>query len=161
MKFFKLALISFVILAIVVIVLSLLLPSRVRVSRAIDIRAEKQMVDAQVNDLRNWPHWNLFVTSSNEDSIFISRLLLQTSKLKIKLVSDDEQVVTSWQQGRSRPFDGVLVSTPHENVITVQWYFDFKLDWYPWQKFQSIIYDKQLGPTMEKSLENLRNLAEN
>jgi len=42
----------------------------------------------------------------------------------------------------------------------VQWYFDFHLDWYPWQKFQSIIYDKQLGIPMENSLQQLKQIVE-
>ena len=47
-----------------------------------------------------------------------------------------------------------------EGSTTVQWYFDFHLKWYPWQKFQSIVYDKQLGPEMEASLENLRRIVQ-
>jgi hypothetical protein len=42
----------------------------------------------------------------------------------------------------------------------VQWYFDFVFRWYPWEKFSSIVYDKQLGPAMEKSLNNLKDLIE-
>jgi hypothetical protein len=46
------------------------------------------------------------------------------------------------------------------SVTTVQWYFDFVFRWYPWEKFSSIVYDKQLGPAMEKSLNNLKDLIE-
>jgi hypothetical protein len=42
----------------------------------------------------------------------------------------------------------------------LQWYFDIKLRWYPWEKFGSIVFDKQLGPPMEKSLGNLKKLLE-
>jgi hypothetical protein len=34
------------------------------------------------------------------------------------------------------------------------------LKWYPWEKFASIIFDRQLGPYMERSLGNLKKLAE-
>jgi hypothetical protein len=42
------------------------------------------------------------------------------------------------------------------DTTVVQWYFDFRLKWYPWEKFGSIVFDQQLGPSMESSLENLR-----
>jgi hypothetical protein len=45
-------------------------------------------------------------------------------------------------------------------TITVQWYFDFYLKWEPWEKFSSIVYDKQLGPVMEESLIKLKTLTE-
>lgn len=49
---------------------------------------------------------------------------------------------------------------PAGSVTVVQWYFDFTFKWYPWEKFSSIIYDKQLGPQMEQSLLNLKRLLE-
>jgi hypothetical protein len=41
----------------------------------------------------------------------------------------------------------------------VQWYFDFEVNWYPWEKFGSILFDRQLGPSMERSLETLKKNA--
>lgn len=48
-----------------------------------------------------------------------------------------------------------------DTVSTVQLYYDFHLKWYPWQKLGSIIYDKQLGPVMEKWLVELKKEVEN
>lgn len=48
-----------------------------------------------------------------------------------------------------------------DTVSTVQLYYDFHLKWYPWQKLGSIIYDKQLGPVMEKYLADLKKKLEN
>jgi hypothetical protein len=49
---------------------------------------------------------------------------------------------------------------PGERYTVVQWYFDFHFEWYPWQKFQSIIYDKRLGAPMENSLQQLKQNIE-
>lgn len=46
---------------------------------------------------------------------------------------------------------------PFDTVAAVQLYSDFHIKWYyPWQKLGSIIYDKQLGPVMEKYLFDLK-----
>lgn len=42
---------------------------------------------------------------------------------------------------------------PFDRVTAVQLYYDFHIKWYnPIQKLGSIVYDKQLGPVMEKYL---------
>ncbi len=49
---------------------------------------------------------------------------------------------------------------PFDTLSTVQLYHDFHLKWYPWEKLGSIIYDKQLGPHMEKELAKLKEEVE-
>jgi hypothetical protein len=46
------------------------------------------------------------------------------------------------------------------NVTVVQWYFDFHLHWYPWEKFSSLLLESQVGAPMERSLDKLKKLAE-
>jgi hypothetical protein len=46
---------------------------------------------------------------------------------------------------------------PFDSVTVVQLYYDFHIKWYnPFQKLGSIVYDKQLGPVMEKYLLQLK-----
>jgi len=42
----------------------------------------------------------------------------------------------------------------------VQWWMDFKLRWYPWEKFSSLFFENIYGAQMEKGLDNLKRLAE-
>ncbi len=58
MRLIKLAIISFVAIFLVVFLLSLLIPSHVRVSRAINIDAPVDSVMPQLADIRNWKSWN-------------------------------------------------------------------------------------------------------
>jgi hypothetical protein len=58
MRFIKLALISLVVLFLLVLGMSLLIPSHVRISRAINITAPKDSLVLQLSDLRNWKQWN-------------------------------------------------------------------------------------------------------
>ena len=42
--------------------------------------------------------------------------------------------------------------------LTLQWYMDFQLKWYPWQKFGSLFYENTYGVMMEKGLSNIKEL---
>jgi len=163
MKIVKLVLISAVILFLLITALSLLLPSHVRISRALDIPAPKEKILPLISDLKQWHKWNRFVIMG--DSMLEFRLTstdttLSAGHVGIRLQKKDgDTIVTTWTQNNIQS-SSHIVCLPGQGYTTVQWYFDFHLKWYPWEKFQSIIYDKQLGPEMEASLENLRSLSE-
>lgn len=44
-------------------------------------------------------------------------------------------------------------------TVTVQWYMDFYLRWYPWEKFGSLIFERSYGARMETGLSNLKKIA--
>jgi len=60
-----------------------------------------------------------------------------------------KKVVTGWN-----------ILPDRDSTVTVQWYMDFTLRWYPWEKFSSILFEKQYGPQMEQGLARLKNLLE-
>lgn len=161
MRFIKLAIISAVILFIVTYLFSLIIPSQVRVSRAINISAPKDSLQAAVADLQQWKNWNELVNSADltnkqyTDREFSSDQLTVT---KQSLAGDS--LLTSWQQKNARMLSSGFVWLGEDEQLVLQWYFDIKLRWYPWEKFGSIVFDKQLGPSMEKSLGNLKKLLE-
>jgi hypothetical protein len=87
--------------------------------------------------------------------------ILKAGVVEIQMMSKGiDSVHTKWKQQNGKNSNGDFILLPGEHYTVVQWYFDFHLDWYPWQKFQSIIYDKQLGPYMEASLQNLKQVIE-
>lgn len=162
MKLLKLFLISLVIFAVLIVTLSLLFPSTVRISRAINIGASKEKVQESIRNLEQWKYWNE-MTNSEEltnkkftDSVFFS------DQMKISRVSASAGTVrTKWNRDQNESiYSGFNLIAADDSTI-VQWYFDFRLKWYPWEKFGSIIFDKQLGPPMESSLTNLKKFMEN
>jgi len=163
MKLIKLVLISAVVLFVLITALSLLLPSHVRISRAININSSSEMIRPYISDLREWKKWNRFVIiadSMKEVEVLLSDRV-QTKKLQVSLIRNDADSVESiWRQPGGKTSVGGFALLPGEHYTVVQWYFDFQLDWYPWQKFQSIIYDKQLGIPMENSLQQLKQIIE-
>ena len=81
--------------------------------------------------------------------------------MKIVMLPPDSTVIrTSWERvGQDKIISGIGITQAGNSTI-VQWYFDFKVKWYPWEKFGSIVFDKELGPPMEQSLEQLKKLCE-
>jgi hypothetical protein len=52
------------------------------------------------------------------------------------------------------------ISYPNNDSVTVQWYMDFHLRWYPWEKFGSLLLEKSHGARMEQGLTNLKKLIQ-
>ena len=78
----------------------------------------------------------------------------------IRLVSlDTIGLTTLWERG-DRRFTGRFTLQEKNGQTVLVWTFDFNVRWYPWEKLASMFYNKQLGPAMEKSLLNLRDLVE-
>ena len=163
MKILKLIIISAVALFLLITALSLLLPSHVRVSRAINISGGREYIAPYISDLGQWKKWNRFVLQADSMNNLeaVGDSILKAGGVEIQMMGKGiDSVHTKWKQQNGKNSSGDFILLPGEHYTVVQWYFDFHLDWYPWQKFQSIIYDKQLGPYMEASLQNLKQVVE-
>lgn len=159
MRVLKLLLISLVVFSILVFLISLLFPSQVRVSRAASIHAAEPGVLANLRDLRSWQHWNEMVQNPELTGVSVSPGQFQSDQLQINL-KDQEPVRLVWMKNGITIEGGFnLIPSTGETTI-VQWYMDFPLKWYPWEKFGSIVFDKQIGPVMERSLEKFKKLTE-
>lgn len=165
MRFIKLALISFVVLFLVITAISLLLPSTVNVSRAIDINAPIDSVYNNINDLSKWKNWyanydSSNVTYSGKTAGEGSAITMNKTTVTI-LRSNPDQIQTLWRSGtKSLEGDFNFFHQQNSSQISVQWLFTQHVRWYPWEKFASIVSDKVMGPVMEKSLNNLKKVIE-
>ena len=161
MRLVRFGLISLIGLFLVIFLLSLLIPSTMRVSRAITIDSPIDTVNAYVKDMRQWALWNALLKNENLHSVQIDSSSFSSDEMKIIMLRPDSTVIrTSWERvGQDKIQSGVSI-TQASNSTIVQWYFDFKVKWYPWEKFGSIVFDKELGPPMEQSLDQLKKLCE-
>ena len=162
MRVLKLMLISIVVFGVLILALSLLFPSSVRISRAINIGASKEKVQQELSNLEQWQYWNEMTSKEELTNKKFSDSFFSSDQMKISLVlASQDAVITSWKRDKKETINsGSNLITAADSTI-VQWYFDFRLRWYPWEKFGSIIFDKQLGPPMESSLTNLKKFMEN
>jgi hypothetical protein len=169
MRFIKLFFIAIIPLFFVLFAVSLVIPSHIRISRAIDIGSPKQKVFNAVNDLKVWDKWNHFITQSSltnkvfSDPSSGNGAIMKTDQLKIIITdSKPDSIKTNWDQLNAKHFNGGFnFYQLQPDSVTVQFYFDFHFRWYPWEKFTSLLYEKELGSAMEESLTDLKHYAEN
>lgn len=161
MRIVKLGLISFVVLFLVVVGISLLIPNSIRISRAVNITAPKDSIQLYLADLRQWKHWNDLTNAASVVNPAWSANSFTSDGLQVLLKEvKTDTITTAWKQEGGRNIESGFTTHTMDNTTVVQWYFDFKLKWYPWEKFGSIIFDKQLGPPMEHSLAVLKKKLE-
>jgi hypothetical protein len=160
MRFIKLAVISAIVLSTILFLISLLLPSNIRVSRAIDIHVSKTRIIPLLKDLQQWGNWNEYVKQMPDSGKSVNSSTIESPTLNIIMKNVSDSLLQSeWEQG-GKKFNSAYFLFESNGTTVVQWYFDFHLGWLPWQKISGIVYDKQIGPNMEISLAKLKQIAE-
>jgi hypothetical protein len=144
--------------------ISLFFPSHIRISKAIDISAPKDSVMSLLGDVRNWKHWYPGADTAEYIASKGKIIGIRTSGMNGLVIKEitDSSVATADAGPHSRKGESgwniFAGSTP--NTVTVQWYRDFYLRWYPWEKFSGLLLEKRYGPPMELGLDNLKKLLE-
>jgi hypothetical protein len=147
----KLAIISFILIFGLITAMSLLIPSQIRISRATNIGANKNYYWNKISDTSRWKEWHpgFMITDSLDHGRIVQR---------IPVSSSEDEIIYNVQQGEKRPVANgwKFYSFTSTDSLTIQWYMDFKLSWYPWQKFGSLFYESSYGSMMEQGLTNLK-----
>ncbi len=167
MRFVKLFILSLLILTLVISGISFFIPSHIRISRTARIDANKETAMSALSDPAKWKEWYL---GADTVSFFyeagIVKGLILNNEPKLSLVISDvkeNEVVAFYDRGSEKE---KIISTwqvfPEINInhVTVQWFMDFHLKWYPWEKFSSLLYDKLYGSQMDLGLANLKKKLE-
>jgi len=169
MRILKLLFISVVLLFLAVTIISLFIPSSVRISRAVNTYKSAQDVWTYIDDMRDWQKWNPFFSGDQTRRIQYldsSAGVPQGMKLDETIIrwqekKADERITTMEKQGFPKIINGVkCIHHPQSDSTTIQWYMDFKLRWYPWEKFASMMFEKSYGVRMEQGLADLKKLVE-
>ena len=161
MNFIKLAFLSIAILFIIISSIGILLPSTVLVSRAINVKATKDAVLAYVNSIKQWSNW---MDGMQQESVKISSSTyadLAGTKVVINFISDS-LIIATWttKKGNAQISSMRIIGDSLQKITVVQWQFEQKLKWYPWERLGSMMNDKIMGSMMEKNLNNLKLLIE-
>ena len=151
MRLIKLAILSFIFLFLVATAFSLMIPSHIRISKAANFHvSQKQNLLASIKDQDRWKEWHPAVKN---DSLQRMKTIAVTMQNR-----SDSEVVVQMQQGKKAPVISgwKFHEYPNADSLTLQWYMDFRLKWYPWQKFGSLFYENTYGRMMEEGLTNLK-----
>lgn len=169
MKYVRLFIFSFLLLFIVVFGITLFIPSKVRISKAINIKSDAVAVWSQVDDMRKWPSWNPFFAQLDFTSVdqldtsggMLKAMRVQGTEIIWQEMKPDLRLAAMKREGRNPVYNGwKCIQIPGSDSTTVQWYMDFKLSWYPWEKFSSLLFERSYGPQMQQGLNNLKQIID-
>lgn len=165
MRLIKLALLSFIFLFMLVTGISLFIPSTVRISKAVNIDADQDKVYHEISNIQNWKNWHPSLKSLADDEfVFMEDSSLKVKNDYIKIIQrDDKEVIAEFRNENGRPLRSgmkIILYGSKVDSLTLQWYMDFGLRWYPWEKFRSLFYENIYGVQMEQGLTNLKQLME-
>lgn len=161
MKLLKLALFSVGSLFVIASLIGILLPAHVLVSRAVDIKTEKDSIIPYVKDIGKWITWMDGMAQASVQIESATSADLAGTRVTITGVTDTT-VQSEWLS-KNKSFQTSTLRFIRDTVnrqTIVQWQFEQQLKWYPWERLGSMMNDKILGTMMEKNLNNLKNLAE-
>ena len=173
MRFIKAFLFGITGLFIIITLISLLIPSNVKVSRVMVINNTTiNKVYHQTADLTNWKNWHpMFATGVaiiNFGNITTGKnascdIVYNNKTTHLKITSADSSSVEFILQslGENDIENNIILNTmPLPQTVQVEWRTITKLHWYPWDKFYAIFIDKMSGPGYEAALNNLNAYIE-
>ena len=131
-----------------------------------NVKSSADSVLNQINDMNKWKEWY-----PGFDTLVVVPLLskdgrLVSGKLSSTVISitesNSEEIKAEFKSGNKNPVLSGWKAKSYNNSdsLTLQWYLDFKLKWYPWDKFFSLAFDKMYGMQMEEGLRNLKKNVE-
>lgn len=164
MRIIKLGIISIIFFAFFLTGISLFFPSHIRISKAIDIKTEKDSILSLITNAENWKKWypgadtaDLAITDGQIKGSGTSEM----QGLKITDVTDSSvRIENTGSKSKKGVMQLNIFPSAVPNTLTIQWYRDFHLRWYPWEKFSGLLLEKRYGPVLEKGLENLKRILE-
>lgn len=108
-----------------------------------------------ISDTANWKLWHPAFMPGDSTPRFPAVNIVQRAQ------NDSELVMHLQQAGKPEVVNGWKIYR-HEKVdsLTLQWYMDFHLKWYPWKKFGALFYENTYGVMMEKGLDNIKQLED-
>lgn len=146
--------------------ITLLLPSKVTVTKSIIIDASFQKVNEQISNFSNWKNWfpafsdkqtqmklstlenhpSATMQDKNGHEVVFTIVSSEAGKIDIDIVANKKQSIT---------YQFMIVSNNNPGVQVI-WNVNTDLGWYPWKRVQGIMMDKLTGPEYELALQNLR-----
>lgn len=174
MRLFKAFLFGITGLFVIITLFSLLIPSRVMVSRAVILNdVTPGEIYLQVADFENWQKWHpIFTIDSAKINCRIADLptrpanciiLNRGKQINLSLISADTTSIKFLFEAAGEndiENDIVIVPTETKNAIQVEWRAVTKLHWYPWEKFYGIFIDQLTGNSYDLALHGLKDYLE-
>jgi len=162
-------------LPVVWLLVSLFLPSRYRVERALLMKTTAGAVLTRINTLKTWPEWTAWTVAKYPDmrisfsgpeagvGATYSWQGKSTGHGTLKITrSDPEKGIgydLDFENGKylSR---GAILLEPAGDAVKVTWSNEGDLGWNPVSRYFGLLMDRMMGPDFEEGLRNLKREVE-
>lgn len=155
MKYVKLIIISVVFLSVLITGISLLFPSKVIASRAVEVNTSAEKIAYFTSDLS---HWNQWMSDWKENKVVLENNTAYIGTQTVRFIDKTATKVNyEWIATGQSPylvtFEWTILK---DSTYVIHWSFEQNVKWYPWEKFQTLLNDKLLGAKMEIELQHLQ-----
>lgn len=158
----------------VITIIGLLIPSSAKVSRGIIVNADSSNVYKELSDVKNWNQWLPWITADSGAVVQTSAVtnapgayfkwkgvkLNSAGTLTIQSIKPNEILLLHEIKDMNTSEGGLRIRSISNNTTEVLWYMEYKLKWYPWERFFGIFIDKIIGSAFEQGLEQFRTYTE-
>lgn len=172
MKILKRILIVLVVIIAVLLVVSLFLPSKVRVERSMIINAPTEIVFDQINNLHNWEAWSPWrkmepealltynnIPSGNGASFSWVGKKIGEGSLTITESVPNEKIVTVLDfKGQGQSIGGFDFN-PEGDGVKVNWYMNME-NKNPFMKYMSMIMKGMMKDQFDEGLKGIKQISE-
>ena len=178
MKFVKRLLLTLLIFTIIVVIISLFLPSSFHLERKIVVSADKEMVFKQVNDLKNWRNWapwslmdstiylndnNFSTPSFGEKATFKWESNVDEvgeGNMEISKSIENEMIEYIVDFGMGDVLSGFYLSD-NDDGVEIKWTMDIDFGFSPFSKFFGLFIEDYVASDYELGLKRLKSFSEN
>lgn len=160
----------------VITIIGLFIPSSVKISRGVIVTADSSKVYKELSDVKNWNKWLPWITADNGAVVQLSAVTDQPGSYfrwkGMKINSAGTITIQSTKPGEilllhelkdmNKAEGGFRIRSTgkNNNVTEVLWYMEYKLKWYPWERFFGIFTDRIIGSAFEQGLDQFKNYIE-
>ena len=175
MKALKTVILTVLSIPVLILSVSLFLPSSYRVERSLEMRAKPDAIFAQVSGLKNWTNWTAWTVAKHPDMEVsfsgpesgVGATYTWDGKstghgvLKLTRAEPDKGI------GYDLAFDhgkyvskGAIEYSPVGDGVRVTWSNEGELGWNPISRIFGLLMDRMMGPDFEEGLRNLKQRLE-
>lgn len=162
MRFIKAGIISIIVLSILMFLFSLLFPSQINISRAVNIYATRAELSKLILDPAGWSKWYDPLLGANKAGWELDGNTYKKDAITIEItaLSDTSVAVHAHTLKDDQVSKVQIIGDGESGFCTVQWGATIQVKWYPWEKLSTMLFDQIIGGGMELSLDKLKALAE-
>ncbi len=161
MRLLKLTFVGLVVIFLLMTGISSLFPSNILVTRGTTINVPADSVKQYIADYNEWNNWMEGAKNSEYKVTSKDSVHAYFGTVAITLLSAKNNTWRhEWKNKTFTQVSTFQIAPLSVGGCTVQWQFEQHISWYPWAKIGSMLTEKIIGSSIEKSLNNLKSLAE-